>query len=284
MSRARSTCLLGWPLQRPSVAAEAATPVLSDAIRRRRWSIGTVALTASAALAVGAPPATAPAIPPHLRDARALVAEIRPADNAYVHGDGEVRCKGEGGNAAYVSRATCSAFLTLLVRHSYGLTDADVERLTGQRHPHSDVWHDAIAAGRPGLTQVKAVADVRPGDVLAIKFPPDASDTGHVMLVDRQPTTRPASAPVVAGTVQWDVVVIDSSQHPHGADDTRRRPAGAEGAGRGTIRLYAGADGAVARYAWSDSDKSEYRPQADRNLVVGRIDETKVRSAERGGR
>ena len=243
--------------------------------------IGIVALISSAALAADAPPTTEPAVPPHLREARALLAGIAPAANAYVHGDGKVRWKGEDGNAAYVSRATCSAFLTLLVRHSYGLTDADVERLTGQRHPHSDVWHDAIAAGRPGLDRIKRVADVRPGDVLAVKFPPGVGDTGHVMLVDQPPTTRPASAPVVPGTVQWDVVVIDSSQHPHGADDTRRHPAGAEGVGRGTIRLYAAADGTVAGYAWSESDKSEYRPQADRDLVVGRIDGGKIGSAKR---
>lgn len=221
--------------------------------------------------------AVEPAVPPHLRDARAMLAGVAPADNHYANGVGTLAWKGEGGADRYVCKATCSAFVTLLVEHAYGLSTEQMRQLTGAARPHAAVWHDAIATTRPGLARVTRVTDVRPGDLLAITFPPEhvGGDTGHVMLVDAVPARRPASRPVVAGTDQWDVVVIDSSMNPHGPADTRRRADGTAkiGLGRGTVRVYANPDGTIAGYAWSDVPASKYWPaDGDRHMVVGRLD------------
>jgi hypothetical protein len=246
---------------------------------RLRPRLSPVLIAAASVAAVAAPQ-----VPPHLADARAMVAHVAPADNVYVNGPGLLRWPGEDGATGYECKVTCSAFLTLLVRHAYHLSVAQVERLTGQSQPHADVWHDAIRAGRPGLHEVVRVADVRPGDVLAIKYEPDEGETGHVMLVDQPPATRAPSAPVVAGTTQYDVTVIDSTRHPHGLPDTRRPADGPArtGAGRGTIRIYARADGTVAGYTWTDSAKAEFRRSGtDRDMVIGRLDPAAL--ADHGG-
>ncbi len=245
--------------------------------KRTTWACGLAAWAAAA----GAAPAradVADAVPPHLADARTMVAGIRPADNRYTYGNGSLTWKGEDGAVAFVNHADCSAFVTLLLEHSYHFTAKQVRQTTGSEHPHADVWHDAIRAGRGGLHEVTRLADARPGDILAVKFPPHTGDTGHVMLVDAPPVPHAASAPVEAGTTQWDLTIIDSTKSPHGPADTRRHPDGTAGTGvgRGTVRVYTAADGTVAGYAWSDSDQSEYRPQAERNLAIGRLDPATV--------
>ena len=214
-------------------------------------------------------------VPPHLADARAMVADIRPAANTYAYGPGDLRWKGEAGSPAYACHASCSAFLTLLLMHAYHTSAEQMQAMTGSAHPHAAVWHDAIVARRRGLRQITHLADARPGDILAVRFPPGtAADTGHVMLVDVAAVPHAASAPVVPGTTQWDVTIIDSSKDPHGPADTRRPadgPAGT-GVGRGTVRIYTHPDGTVAGYAWSDSAKTAYRPQAEREMVIGRLE------------
>ena len=131
------------------------------------------------------------------------------------------------------------------------------------------------------MTQITRVADARPGDVLAVRFPPHSGDTGHVMLLDAPPVPRTPTAPLVPGTDQWDLTIIDSTKDPHGSTDTRHTVGNGvgtgtgtgvgTGVGRGTVRLYTAADGTVVGYAWSDGTRSAYRPSSDRHLVIGRL-------------
>ena len=227
------------------------------------WLIGRVAAAGAAG----------DAVPPHVRDAEALVAGVSPADNAYVHKGCYIHWPGEAGATAYGNRTDCSDFAALLLEHTYHLSAAGMTKLTGKHRPLASTWHDAIGAGRGGLTEVKSLADARAGDLMAVKYPPGEGDTGHVMLIVGPPARRTASAPVVPGTVQWDVPIIDSSKSGHGPSDTRHRPDGTfdNGVGKGQVRLYTGADGAVAGYAWSDAEKSEFRPQSAHHLVIGRL-------------
>ena len=84
---------------------------------------------------------------------------------------------------------------------------------------------------------------------------------------------RAASAPLVDGTAQYAIEVIDSSQSGHGPNDTRKLANGAwaDGAGIGTLRLYADAAGNITGYTWSTYSNSQYYPQDERHLVAGRL-------------
>jgi hypothetical protein len=240
------------------------------------------ALMSAAALA--AAPATRPAVPAHLRDAEALVADVRPGDNDYVFGGEKVRWATAGGSQAEC-QADCSGLLTAVVRHAYGWSLERVKAVTGRTRPRAVEWHDAIVANRPPLHAIPQLADVRPGDLLVVRYPPDAQKaTGHVMMADGVPVPHPPSEPIVPGTAQWDVVVIDSAKSGHGPADTREHADGSHdaGVGRGTLRVYTHANGSVAGYAWSDGADAKFQPQAEHHLVIGRIDpDVAVRSSVR---
>jgi hypothetical protein len=211
--------------------------------------------------------------PKHLRDAQALVAEIQPADNDYEHKQCFIKWKGIDGATRYENRTDCSDFLDLLLQHSYGITDDQLKTWTGHRRPLAEHWHDAILKAS-GLKQIAKLQDAKAGDVLAVKYPPGLADTGHIMLVCEPAKEITPKAPLVAGTRQWDVTVIDSSKSGHGPTDTRKLPDGTfgKGAGRGVLRIYTTDNGEIAGYCWSDSSKSAFEPQSERNMVIGRLD------------
>jgi hypothetical protein len=212
-------------------------------------------------------------LPRHLVDAETLVAEISPANNVYMHKDCFIKWKGEDGATRYENRSDCSDFLALLIEHSYGVTTDQLRQWTGERRPYAGHWHDAIVAGS-GFEQIRKLSDARPGDVLAVKFPPHMADSGHIMLLAATPTQMTARDPIEPGTQQWSVTIIDSTKSPHGPDDTRAAN-GSTGVGRGTVRIYSDSSGAVAGYTWSTGSKAKFESQDQRNLVIGRLDVAK---------
>ena len=123
------------------------------------------------------------------------------------------------------------------------------------------------------FARITNLSQALPGDVIAGKYPPCAEATGHVMFVAAVPMPREATAPIIAGTQQWDVQVIDSSSSGHGPNDTRRKPDGKyrNGLGTGPIRIYTDAQGAIAGYAWSSASASEFYPVSKRHLEIGRL-------------
>src|SRR5207302_1495068 len=99
-------------------------------------------------------------------------------------------------------------------------------------------------------------------------------NTGHVLLVAARPRPRTASRPLVKGTRQWEVSVIDQSSSGHGDSDTRRKASGgfSGGLGKGVFRLYSNADDEVVGWSWSTSPQSTPYTQAQRPLAIGRLD------------
>jgi hypothetical protein len=93
------------------------------------------------------------------------------------------------------------------------------------------------------------------------------------MLVDGIAHPRPSTEPIVTGTTQYELAVIDSSNSFHGFEDTRYRGKNVKGGGvgRGTLRLYAHADGSIAGYAWSTRRVSKFYGPNERRLIVGRF-------------
>ena len=131
--------------------------------------------------------------------------------------------------------------------------------------------------------RITAASDVQRGDIVAIKYLNQTSGgTGHTMIAAGPAVERsPPTSPIIQDTVQYDLPIIDSTKSPHGTGDTRKGtgPDGADqdGAGLGTMRLYADArSGQITGYTWSRSSSSVYytatSPAEDpRSLVVGRM-------------
>jgi hypothetical protein len=124
-----------------------------------------------------------------------------------------------------------------------------------RRRPASEDFVYSIENGK-GYARIERVADIRAGDLLAHAMLNDADKaqagtTGHVFLLNGTPKPIAPRNPVVPGTTQYEVSIIDSNEEWVGSDDTRLAdPANkVKGLGRGTIRLYANADGALVGWA-----------------------------------
>ena len=252
-----------------------------------------------AAAVAEAPRSSQPAIamasaePKHLIEARALLKEIQsagPDRNSYQHKNITVVWPAgpAGADRAVPSElhADCSGFLNLLVAHACGLSADQILKRFGRARPLAKTWYAMISA-QFGFEEIRRVQDIRPGDFIAIQYPPGGENTGHCMLAAGVATQRKATKPLLADSTQWEVTVIDSSMSPHGSTDTRNRPAAGEaanagataaadkpahatGLGQGILRLYADKDGKIVGYSWSVLGGSDLHLQADHALVVGR--------------
>lgn len=238
---------------------------------RRSNSLALLALTASAAVRAQQAPGFLD-VAEHLVDDLQVSAQSAPEwPNVY----GTTPSYIEWSGAASSARTECSSFVTLLWQHAYGWTPASFKAWTGHSSPEAAVYHDTIAA-HEGFDEITTVGAIRPGDVVAIVYYPEyQSPTGHLMIVAAQPQAN-SSAPLVAGTDQWTIDVVDSSSTYHGTADTRYAHPG--GIGRGTFRLYTNPDGTFAGHTWSllGTSLASYYPQPTttqngRHLVVGRL-------------
>jgi hypothetical protein len=107
-----------------------------------------------------------------------------------------------------------------------------------------------------GFERIQTVDDMRPGDLLAHAMlskedQKQTSTTGHVFLINSLPKPITPKRPIVEGTRQYEVSIIDSNEEHVGADDTRlANPANPiKGLGKGTIRLYSDSNGALVGWA-----------------------------------
>jgi hypothetical protein len=233
----------------------------------------TAALLSLLVLPVSARPGPGAAAGPDLLEwARRLVAGVTPETNVYASRPTIVTWTGVSGASETRNRSVCSALVAHLMMQAYGYRAADFASWLGGRFPRAAGFHDAIAAGR-GFDPVLRIAEIRPGDVLAIKYPPGSHPTGHVLLAASRPVERRATEPVVPGTVQYELSVIDSSHTGHGPTDSRHYAKGKfhSGVGEGLFRLYAGPDGTLTGYSWSVTKASEVYTPGERHLVIGRL-------------
>lgn len=209
----------------------------------------------------------------HLADAQQLQENVLPEDNSYRHKNIDVSWKGSNGVLKYMCHADCSGLIDALLEHSYGYTKEELQTwIGGKRRPLSKHYYDTIAAEK-GFSKIDKLSDAKPGDFIAIKFPPDNEDTGHIMIIAALPQLREASAPIVEHTKQWTIVVIDSTTHGHGPTDTRYKAPKIfqEGIGKGSIRIYTDASNTPVGYTWSLLDVSEFKDNKDRPFVIGRL-------------
>lgn len=238
----------------------------------RCLAVAVLAILLSTAAFAQVDGATAPA---HVRQAEQLVDNLRNASEN-VYGGGKRHIDWSADHCA--ARTVCSSFITLLLQHTYGWTGDDIKLLTGSANPEADAYHDAIV-DHDGFKRILHAAALRPGDFIAIKYTDHhisrngVQDTGHVMLVDEPPVLVDSAEPIVDGTRQYTVTIIDSSASGHGPTDTRHRGRGeyTGGIGKGVIRLYANDQDRIVGYTWSNTPKSEYYCGPDRDIVAGRL-------------
>lgn len=241
-------------------------------------------LGAGAMLVVTSVGAAEPDPPHHLLLAEEVAETIVPSANSY-NSPAKVTWAGENGLEHSTVRAKCASFVTQVLKKAYGV---DLEPWFGSSSPNSTCYHDTIEV-EDGFTLIEDVKDVRPGDIVAIRYD-DAgckilscgshigcSSSGHTMLVESIPTPRAATAPEIPGTKQYTLAVVDVTSAPHGPSDSRWQANPDEshdqGVGTGEVRLYVDADDpdrSIVGYTWSTSKSSEYHPQSQRDLVIGR--------------
>lgn len=210
-----------------------------------------------------------PGEPKHLAAARDLLAHLDLKNTNYEHGAGNVTFSG-----TRESHTDCSGFVDALLRHCYSYDESAFKQWFGSRRPTAARYHDAIEA-ETGFTRVRYVRDLRPGDLLAVKYLMNKENTGHVMLASGLPRRMEAKKPFVDGTEQWEVAVIDSSQSGHGTQDTRHKKGhdgkDHDGLGEGRLRLYTEREGGVVGFTWSTLNASAFKEPKDEHLVMGRL-------------
>ena len=198
--------------------------------------------------------------PKHVENALALVGFLRNKStgvNIYAASPNYVVMDGERSSA----RTQCATFVTALLQLSYGWTNDTFRNWLSSTSPFASQYHDAIVNGN-GFSRVAKVQDIQMGDVIALKYEAGADNTGHAMVALGVTAMEPVP-PLAAGTTQWAVRVVDSTDSYHGPADTRTPPSTQGGIGMGTFRIYAVAStGAVVGYAWSSYANAVYYGEA----------------------
>jgi len=207
--------------------------------------------------------------PKHLVEAKQLLKQVSLSNTSYKHGTSEIVWQG-----TCSVHADCSGFMDGLLSHTYGYDEATFKKWFDSRRPTAARYHDAIVQGN-GFTEVKTVGNVRPGDIIAVKYLHRKDNTGHVMLVAELPQRMKAKKPIMEGTEQWEITVIDSSQSGHGSTDTRHHQGkdgkDHDGLGQGVLRLYTDKQGHIAGFAWSTLGASKFAEPTEEHVVIGRL-------------
>lgn len=233
--------------------------------------IGSLAILAVATMASAQErKSEAPArIGKHLLTAEALLKEVSPENTSYRHKNNVVKRKSSESPAE--CHADCSGLVNWLLLEGYNKPSSELQVWFHSKRPVARHYVEAILAEK-NFHRVQHLKNCMPGDIIAMKYPSDADNTGHVMLVAERPKKRQATAPIVADTEQWEVRVIDSTMSPHGSDSRRSKDGrNRNGLGTGLFRIYANAAGEPVGYSWGLSSKSEFRSAQERPIVVGRF-------------
>lgn len=203
-------------------------------------------------------------------DAHTLLNAVKPEDTSYIHKNEIISWGGVGEKA--VCHADCSGLISAFLLHSKIFSEEQLNKNLGSSRPLAKHYHDAIIHQR-GFKEITKIDEVRPGDIIAIKYPPGSASTGHVMMVASLPLKRTPTEPLVKNSIQYEIEIIDSTSAGHGTSDSRRLDSGkyCEGLGKGVYRIFTDEKGVFVGHTWSVYPTSKYYEIAIRNLVIGRI-------------
>lgn len=203
-----------------------------------------------------------------------LLQKNTPADNtSYTHKTPIVKWKGVNGASEYECRTDCSGLINQLIKQAYNIDDETFNKwMKKKKRAYAKDYYNQILNGNgfQGYTNIK---DAIAGDLIAIKFPKLMDDTGHIMLISESPVEMEAAAPIVEGTKQWKVKIIDETSSGHGTSDSRYLGDNKyrSGIGTGYFRIYTNDDGEIKGYCWSTEKASKYREADVRKVIIGRI-------------
>jgi len=203
-------------------------------------------------------------------DAHTLLNAVKPEDTSYIHKKDIISWGGVGEKA--VCHSDCSGLISALLLHSKFFSEEQLNKNLGSNRPLAKHYHDAIIHQR-GFKEITKIDEVRPGDIIAIKYPPGSGNSGHLMLIASLPMKRSPTEPLVKNSIQYEIEIIDSSSSGHGASDSRRLDSGKyrDGLGKGVYRIFADEKGLYVGHTWSVYPTSKYYEMTIRNLVIGRI-------------
>ncbi len=198
-------------------------------------------------------------IPKYLALARELVESTKPEDNRYSLGSQFIGFPGDSDPSKHSVKADCSGFLLAIFERAKLPTQSRMEYLPGtprrRTRPAAEDFVYSIETGN-GFTRIRNARDIKPGDVLAhamlnVQDQRQTGTTGHVFLIDSYPKAIEPRDPLVTGTQQFEVSIIDSNEEYVGADDTRLADPSnkIKGLGRGTIRIYVDPHGELVGWA-----------------------------------
>lgn len=164
----------------------------------------------------------------------------------------------------YRNQSRCASFVTGVLRHTYSWATAEYFRGTfGHESPYSMDYSAVFAANRTAeFALVSKMADIRPGDLIAMDFlTGDLDCTGHMAI---------AVGLHDDGTVE----VVDNTARPHGPHDSRVDPYTHQphpGAGYGCISLIPDeSTGEIAASRWHLNAATTH-PVELRPIFVARV-------------
>ncbi len=164
-------------------------------------------------------------LPPHLHDAWSLIRHTPPANTLYRHRPTTVVFPDAAlPTVTSTCHADCSGFTNALMSHSYRLEEGQLTTLFRAKRPNARHYYSAILAER-GFQRIHHTNEIAPGDILAIRYEPGASNTGHVMIAASRAIWRqiPANRPATDTPPRyaWHVLIIDASSGNRGTGDLR---------------------------------------------------------------
>lgn len=224
--------------------------------RKTLWGlVASLALCSS----IGNANADSTDIPKYLALARDLIENTKHEDNRYSLGSQFISFPGDLLSSKYSVRADCSGFLLAILERAGYPTQSRMEYLPGtlrrRTRPAAEDFVYSIEMEK-GFERIRDARNIKPGDLLAhamldIGDQRQTGTTGHVFLIDSYPKPIEPRDPVVAGTRQFEISVIDSNEEYVGADDTRLAVPSSKikGLGRGTIRIYVDPNGGLVGWA-----------------------------------
>ncbi|MFC0005346.1 LamG domain-containing protein [Micromonospora siamensis] len=208
----------------------------------------------------------------------------------YTDGSSSVTWGSPADPTTWVSLARCSSFLTWVLKRSCPwATDAYFRTWFNDTIPEAADYRQAFAdgTGGPHFRRITRVADLRPGDLIAIDYRGTVSgNTGHIVMVRSVKGTY-SGGMNFSGETQYAVEIVDCTSDAHGMyakgnydlyPDTRvveddLRKTNFEGVGIGHMMFYASdATGEFSRYRWSvNSGTTNTHTVADRPVAAARV-------------
>jgi hypothetical protein len=215
---------------------------------------------------------------PHLAEAEALIDHLMlPGAGANLYKEPDepniVTWGVPGEPATWSNQSQCASFVTAVLRRAYPswARTRFFTRHFDSASPFARDYQRVFAEGGAGrLKPVRRVADLRPGDLIAIDYA-NAQDTntGHVVMVRRMRGVyvAPNAGLNFDGEIQYAVQVADCTAEPHGLagvgnyeDFPDTRIVGdqqSQGVGYGHMMFYAAEPtGEFTRYRWSVNSSS----------------------------